>query len=118
MLELERAEKWEEARAMLYELWNADRENIDLFLRLFSECWYVLCEWNAVVDAEGMSWETFQDTLVECTMYGLDHFGGDTRFLWMGGYYDWVVSLPVLSFRRPRTAGLGGSVSEMGIQRQ
>ena len=29
MLELERAEKWEEARAMLYELWNADRENID-----------------------------------------------------------------------------------------
>lgn len=29
--ELESAEKWEEARAMLYELWNADRGNVDLF---------------------------------------------------------------------------------------
>ena len=95
--ELESAEKWEEARAMLYKLWNADRENIDLFLRLFSECWYVLCEWNAVVDAEGLSWETFQDTLVECTMYGLDHFGGDTRFLWMGGYM--IGLFPYLFYR-------------------
>lgn len=94
---LERAEKWEEARAMLYELWNADRENIDLFLRLFSECWYVLCEWDAVVKSECLSWETFQGTLVECTMYGLDHFDGDTRFLWMGGYM--IGLFPYLFYR-------------------
>ena len=46
LLELERAEKWEEARALLYKQWNADRGNVDLFLRVFLECWYVLCEWD------------------------------------------------------------------------
>ena len=85
MLELEREERWEDARVMLYELWNADRENIDLFLRLFSECWYVLAEWG-LLKTEGLSWETFRDTLIECTEYGLAHFNEDTRFLWMGGY--------------------------------
>ena len=97
LLELERAEKWEEARALLYELWNADRENVDLFLRVFSECWYVLCEWDAVVDAKGLSWDIFQDTLIECTTYGLAHFGGDSRFLWVGGYM--IKTFPYLFYR-------------------
>lgn len=97
LLELERAEKWEEARALLYKQWNADRGNVDLFLRVFSECWYVLCEWDAVVDAKGLSWDIFQDTLIECTTYGLAHFGKETRFLWAGGYM--IALFPDLFYR-------------------
>jgi hypothetical protein len=90
--ELEDREKWEEARFMLYELWNADRENLDLLLRLLSECWYVLCEWGCSImisdedPAENPIFRIFKDTLIECTTYGLTHFSNDPRFLWMAGY--------------------------------
>lgn len=84
--ELENALKWEKARAMLYSLWDQDRKNIELFLRLFSECWYLLCEWEVEKGTKGLSWGTFQNTLIECTTYGLEHFNQDIRFLWMGGY--------------------------------
>ncbi len=94
--ELENDEKWEEARTLLYELWNADRDNIDLFLRLFSECWYVVCEWGCIIiksseypykdPAKDPSYQTFRDTLIECATYGLTHFSRNPRFLWMAGY--------------------------------
>lgn len=44
--ELEKEEKWEEARVMLYDLWSTDKENIDFFLRLSSECWFLVAEWE------------------------------------------------------------------------
>jgi hypothetical protein len=87
--ELEDQEKWEEARALLYGLWDADRENLDLFLRLFSECWYVLYKWGCIMDkdpSESPSYRAFRDNLIECAAYGLTHFNKDTRFLWMAGY--------------------------------
>jgi hypothetical protein len=90
---LEDHEKWGEARIMLYELWNADRDNIELLLRLFSECWYVLCEWGCIMkedpseySSESPSYRVFKNTLIECATYGLTHFSRDSRFLWMAGY--------------------------------
>ena len=70
----------------MYNLWDQDRENIELFLRLFSECWYLLCEWEVEEGTKGLSWDAFRDTLIECTTYGLEHFNQDIRFLWIGGY--------------------------------
>ena len=32
--ELEKEEMWEEARVILYDLWSADKENLDFFMRL------------------------------------------------------------------------------------
>ena len=44
--ELEKEEKWEEARVILYDLWSADKENLDFFMRLSSECWFLVAEWE------------------------------------------------------------------------
>lgn len=95
--ELENDLKWEEARALLYNLWDQDRENIELFLRLFSECWYLLCEWEVEEGTKGLSWDAFRDTLIECTTYGLEHFNQDIRFLWLGGYM--ISMFPYLFYR-------------------
>lgn len=85
LAKLENHQKWEKARTMLYELWNANRENLDLLLRLLSECWCVLYHWTDI-NNKNLSYQAFKDTLVECITYGLTHFSKDFRFLWMGGY--------------------------------
>ena len=35
--ELEKEEKWEEARVILYDLWSADKDNLDFFMRLSAD---------------------------------------------------------------------------------
>ena len=44
--ELEKEKKWEEARVILYDLWSADKDNLDFFMRLSSECWFLVAEWE------------------------------------------------------------------------
>ena len=105
LAELENREKWEEARALLYRLWNADRENIDLFFRVFTECWYVLSDWGCMIGTkpdEDPSFLIFVDTLIECTAYGLIHFNKDTRFLWIAGY---MISMFPYLFYKPDNDG-------------
>ena len=106
--ELENDLKWEKARAMLYNLWEQDRENIELFLRLFSECWYLLCEWEVEEGTKGLSWDAFQNTLIECTTYGLEHFNQDIRFLWIGGYM--ISMFPYLFYRDERDEDKSGAL--------
>ena len=66
--ELERDAKWEEARVMLYDLWTADKDNINFFMRLSSECWFLVAEWE-VEKTDGLDWEIFHDTLIECMKF-------------------------------------------------
>ena len=54
--ELEKKEKWEEARVILYDLWSADKENLDFFMRLSSECWFLVAEWE-VEKTNGLDWD-------------------------------------------------------------
>lgn len=42
LLELEQAEKKGEAKELLFNLWNTDKNNVAKLCRLISECWYEL----------------------------------------------------------------------------
>jgi len=102
--ELEKEEKWEEARVILYDLWSADKENLDFFMRLSSECWFLVAEWE-VEKTDGLDWEVFQDTLIECMTYGIGvpRFYENTYFLCIVGYM--ITLLPELCFNEKTKQG-------------
>ena len=102
--ELEKEEKWEEARVILYDLWSADKENLDFFMRLSSECWFLVAEWE-VEKTNGLDWEVFQDTLIECMTYGIGvpRFYENTYFLCIVGYM--ITLLPELCFNEKTKQG-------------
>jgi len=83
---LEKQEKWEEVRSLLFNQWNSDKNNIDRLLRLMTECWYVLVEWDCCIANEGLAFQQFKETLMLSTEYGLQHFPQNSRFLCMAGY--------------------------------
>jgi hypothetical protein len=96
LIGLEKQEKWEEARTLLYNLWESDKLNSDKLIRLLSECWYVLSLWDCCIDTENLSYQTFKDTLVKCVEYGLLKFNDNPRFLCMAGYMSSI--LPYLFY--------------------
>ena len=102
--ELEKEEKWEEARVILYDLWSADKDNLDFFMRLSSECWFLVAEWE-VEKTDSLDWEVFQDTLIECMTYGIGvpHFYDNTYFLCIVGYM--ITLLPELCFNEKTKQG-------------
>ncbi len=97
LFELEQAEKWEEARELLYSLWSCDKNNVSMLCRAISECWYVLAEWDCCIVNKQSSFNLFKDTLVELTEYGLEHFLTNEDFLWMTGYM--ISMFPYLFFK-------------------
>ena len=86
LLELERAERWGEARKLLYDLWNGDKGNVKKLCRLIAECWYVLIEWDCCIQNQRLSYDIFQQTLITSMQYGLSSCHCDVTFLWMAGY--------------------------------
>jgi hypothetical protein len=94
--ELERAEKWDDARRLLLGIWEADSDDVAKLCRVFSECWYVLVEWDCCIDTDGLDPDEFKRTLIRVTTCGMARFGRDYRFLWLAGY---MISLfPYLFF--------------------
>ncbi len=94
--DLEKQEKWEEARSLLDDEWKDDKLNSDKLLRLLSECWYVLSLWDCCINTEKLSYQAFQDTLIECMNFGLSNFGNAPRFLCVAGYM--ASTLPYLFY--------------------
>ena len=86
LLELERAERWDDARKLLYDLWNSDKGNVKKLCRLIAECWYVLIEWDCCIQNQQLNYDTFQQTLMKAMEYGLSNCHDDATFLWMAGY--------------------------------
>ena len=86
LVTLEQQEKWEEARSLLFDQWNSDKNSIDKLLRMMTECWYVLVEWDCCIANEGLSFQQFKETLMLSADYGLQHFPENSRFLCMAGY--------------------------------
>ena len=86
LTELEHAGKWDEAKTLLYNLWDADKSNVSKLLRLISECWYVLTEWNCFIQNKALSFDAFRKALVGAIQYGLAHFNRNADFLWISGY--------------------------------
>ena len=96
LAELERDEKWDEVRELLYETWAKDKLNYETFIRLFSECWYLLAEWDCWVNAGDLSFRAFKNTLIECTEFGMSNFMDNPRFLCLAGYM--ISMFPCLFF--------------------
>jgi len=94
--DLEKQEKWEEARSLLDDGWRDDKLNSDKLLRLLSECWYVLSLWDCCINTEKLSAQAFKDTLIECMSFGLSNFGNAPRFLCVAG--DMASMLPYLFY--------------------
>jgi len=83
---LEKQEKWNEARELLYKMWENEKLNSEKLIRLFSECWYVLSLWECCINKEKLSFYAFQNTLIECTEFGIQNHMKKPRFLCIAGY--------------------------------
>ena len=84
--DLEKQEKWEKIRKMLYNEWDKNKNDSDMLIRLISECWYVLSFWDCSICKEGLSFQMFKNTLIECTEFGINNFTDNSRFLCITGY--------------------------------
>ena len=96
LLSLEQHEKWEDVRKLLCRVWGNEKLNCDKAIRLISECWYILSEWDSYIDNKNLSYQAFQNTLIECTEFSMQNFKDNARFLCVAGY---MISLfPYLFF--------------------
>ena len=86
LLELEKQEEWEAIRVLLFEKWKYNPISVEILVRLLSECWYILSEWDYSFHNKGLSFLTFQNTLIECTEFGIKNFITHSRFLCIAGY--------------------------------
>lgn len=92
--DLEKQERWEDARLLLYKNWMYNKICANSLIRLLAECWYVLSLWDCCIDTEHLSFQAFQDTLLETVTYGIEHFSNCQKFLCMAGYM--IYMLPYL----------------------
>jgi len=84
---LEKQERWEKARELLYKKWINEKTHVNNLIRLLSECWYILTNWdNGMNNDPDLSFQTVHNTLIECTAFGLQRFANDQRFLCVAGY--------------------------------
>ncbi|MEA4831881.1 MAG: hypothetical protein VB118_04590 [Oscillospiraceae bacterium] len=111
LLELEQAEKWGEAGELLYDLWYNDKSNATKLCRILSECWYELTEWDCCIQNKNLSFDSFKETLINITQYGLTHFNTNGNFLWMTGY---MISLFPYLFYNGEADGLYSEWEERG----
>ena len=96
LAELEQQEKWDDVRKLLYEIWVNDKLDNGKLIRLLSECWYLLAEWDCWVKGGEQSFKTFKNVLIECTEFGMKNFMNNPRFLCVAGYM--ITMFPYLFF--------------------
>jgi hypothetical protein len=86
LYDLEEKERWEEARLLLLNIWKEDKLNSKKLIRLLAECWYVLSLWDCCIKTEDLSFQVFQETLIECTEFGLKNLKNNSQFLCVAGH--------------------------------
>jgi hypothetical protein len=91
--DLEKRGSWDDAKKLLYELWLSNKDDAELAIRLGTECWYVLVEWE-LIENDNLCYESFNNTLREVTNYGLKRFKEDNKFLSIFGYM--ITTFPFL----------------------
>lgn len=94
---LEEDEKWEEARQYIWDLWKANKEDVNVLVRLGTECWYVLMLWDSEIYTSALNYQRFQENLIEVTQYGLERFSNNSLFLWTFGYM--ISMFPTLFYK-------------------
>ena len=83
---MEEGEQWEAARETLHHQWISDKNSVGRLLRLASECWLVLTDWDCCIKNEGLNYELFKTNLIDCCSYGLEHFADNESILCLFGY--------------------------------
>lgn len=72
--ELEKEHKWEQIILLLQNKWLEDKDNSDILLRLASECWYIMSNWDCLnLDASCLEFDNIQAILIETYNYFLNH---------------------------------------------
>ncbi len=84
--ELEDEERWEEARQLLLRKWLTQKDNLSLLLRVETECWIVMSNWDFCADKDIASYDVFKQTLNEAFRYGCARFFSKGDFLCITGY--------------------------------
>ena len=85
--ELEKEHKWKQVISLLQNNWCQDRNNIDIMLRLATECWYILSNWD-ILDLESsyLEFDSIQSILIETYHYFLNTHSKDDKCLSIFGY--------------------------------
>jgi len=84
--QMEQSEQWEAVRKLLRERWLSQKDNLGALIRLASECWLILTDWECSINNEGLDYELFKRDLIATCSYGLEHFGDDEKILCLFGY--------------------------------
>jgi hypothetical protein len=83
---LENYQRWEDIRIMLYQLWSKDKLNWKIALRLISECWLVLSQWDWGIDHHGLCYDVFKNNLLEVCWKSNQFFQQNDMYLTIVGY--------------------------------
>jgi hypothetical protein len=83
--ELEKQEKWNEAKNFMFLQWKKDPQDHKKFIRLGFLCWYVVVEWGCI-DTTDLKHEEYENMLKELTKIGFEKFSNNPDFLWTFGY--------------------------------
>ena len=63
---LEKEGKWEQVVSLLENKWYQDKNNIDIMLRLASECWYIMSNWEFLgLNNSDLEFDNVQSILIE-----------------------------------------------------
>lgn len=85
--ELEKEHKWEEVISLLQNKWYQDKNNIDIMLRLASECWYIMSNWNFLdLDNSDLNFDNVQNILIETYNYFSKNRTTNSKGLAIFGY--------------------------------
>ena len=85
--ELEKEKKWKQAIYLLKDKWNENKDDVDVILRLATECWYVMSNWEFLcLDNSDLDFQNVQNTLIETYNYFINHCKNDNKGLAIFGY--------------------------------
>lgn len=85
--ELEKEHKWKQAIALLQSEWYQNKNNIDVMLRLATECWYIMSNWEILeLGSSDLEFNSIQSILIETYNYFLSTNSNNNKCLSIFGY--------------------------------
>ena len=70
LYKLEKEHKWKQIISLLQNKWYHDKNNIDIMLRLASECWYIMSNWDLLdLNNSDLDFDNVQSLLIETYDY-------------------------------------------------
>lgn len=83
---LEAKNDWNACRILILSKIRQNPNDINLFCRLISECWYVLSNWYCLAMDPNLDYVVFKNTLIASTNHAIQLGSNHVNFLWEIGY--------------------------------